>query len=99
MEWNQAEYNAERTRLTKEQADLTALKRQELERSMVPCVLVERVVNGLLAGLAQKISYLEIPDVKKQEILADLQAIPIDDYFTNALRDIEADADSSSPAA
>jgi len=98
MEWNQAEYNSEGTRLRREQADKLALENAQARRELIPCVLVEKVVNAVLGGLAQKISYLEISDLKKQEILADLQAIPIDDYFTVALREIEADPASGTNA-
>ena len=42
--------------------------------------------------------FLEIPDAKKQEILADLQAIPIDDYFDTAQAEAENDPQDSSEA-
>jgi len=85
------DYDNEKTRLTKEQADVVALKKAEMLRELVPAKLVERVWAGVMADLRQKISFLELPDGKKAEILADLQDIPIDDYFTAASQSDEED--------
>lgn len=76
------DYDGERTRLTKENADIAALKKAEMLRELLPAALVERVWNGVMTDLRQKISVCDIPDLSKQEILADLQNVPIDDYFT-----------------
>lgn len=93
------DYESEKTRLTKEQADIAALKKTEMQHLLLPVGLVEKVWNGVTADLRQKILFLEIPDVKKQEILADLQNIPIDDYFTAAnTSDEEAVESSTAPA-
>lgn len=89
------DYESEKTRLTKEQADVVALKKAEMQRELLPANLVEKVWFAALSDLRQKISFLEIPDLKKQEILADLQAIPINDYFTAANPSNEEDTEVS----
>jgi len=89
----------EKTRLTSEQADIAAINKAEMLRELVPTVFMARVWGGVLADLRQKISFLELPDAKKAEILADLQDLPIDDYFTAASQGDQEDADRQPEAA
>lgn len=76
------DFEVEKTRDTAASADTRELKLANLRRENIPAYNVERVVGALLSDLRQQITYLEIPDDKKADILRNLQAIPIDEYFT-----------------
>jgi hypothetical protein len=77
-------YEAERTRLISEQADTARIKKNNLLRQNIPAELVERVVAGMMIELRQKILYAEIPAKVKTDLLRDLQAVPLDQYFLDA---------------
>lgn len=74
---------SERTRLTKEQANIASLKKDEMLRRLIPAELVERVWMSVLSDLRTKITNTELPDRVKKEILTDLQNLPIEEYFTD----------------
>jgi hypothetical protein len=79
-------------------AKIREVKLACLQHENIPAASVERVLAGVMIELRQKIQYAPLPDPLKQEILRDLQTIPIEQYFTNANASIEEpDKESSSP--
>lgn len=80
-------------------ADLKEIEKHKELREWVPVDFVERVWASVLADLRQKISILDIHDDRKQEILADLQNIPADDYFTTTSPSPEEDAEAGAQTA
>lgn len=72
-------------------AELTAVKTANLRRENIPAFLVEKVLADLMIELRQKITYATMPDKDKQDILKDLQAIPVEQFFTAKAEDEEDD--------
>ena len=72
-------------------ADLKEIEKHQALREWIPAALVDRVWSSLAAEIVQKISALEIPPEKKQELAESLQAIPIDEYFATTDSSTEAD--------
>lgn len=77
------------TRNQNESADMQAVKKANLLRENIPAHLVVSVWSSMMIELRQKILYAEIPDKAKQDILKDLMAIPVEDYFKEAKADEE----------
>lgn len=60
-------------------------RKDDLEaRLVIPAQLVGRIWGGVVLELRQKILNLNIPQEQKEEILSDLQDIPIEEYFTDS---------------
>ena len=68
-------------------AELKAVKTANLRRENIPAFLVEKVLADLMIELRQKITYTTMPDKDKQDILKDLQAIPVEQFFTAKAED------------
>lgn len=91
---------AEKTRLTKAQADVTELKKRQLLLELVPVAVVEKVVGAIMQAFRQKVMALpEISDRRKKEFLTDLQNVPIDDYFAAAREQSQSGSDQDAEAA
>lgn len=94
-----SDLEAEKIRDTRAAAKLKEIAIEDKLRNSIPVALVEKVWSATIIDLRQKILYAEIPDQTKQEILKDLQAIPIDEYFTaTGSRGEEAAEADSEPA-
>ncbi len=79
-----SDYESEKTRLTKEQADLAELKKLQMSKELCPVRLVDHAWTRAIVDLRQKILNLDyISQQQKNDILRDLQNIPIDEYFEN----------------
>lgn len=76
----------ESAKLAKLEAETKLLQMRAAQeiREWIPAALVESVWGKIVTELRQKITFLEIPDEKKKEILEDMQSIPVDDYFPTA---------------
>jgi hypothetical protein len=73
---------SEKTRLTKAQADCAEIKRETLLKRFFPRDAVERLWNGTLILLRNKVADAEIPEALKLELLKDLKDINADEYIT-----------------
>ena len=85
------DYDSEKTRLTKAQADVAEIKRETMLKNFLPRDAVERVWGGTLLQLRNKINDAEISQQLKVEILKDLQDISIDEYL--AEKAVEGNSD------
>lgn len=84
------DYESERTRLTKAQADLAELKLGEEERRLIPREAVLFAWEQIIVGFRQKILNLErMTEQEKSDVLADLQQIPVSEYFVKERTDME----------
>jgi hypothetical protein len=72
------------TRDTNKAADIKAVNLANLLRQNIPSEIVEKAWSSVIIDMRQKILYAEIPDKIKQDILKDLMAMPIDEYFKDA---------------
>jgi hypothetical protein len=72
---------SEQTRLIAANADLAEIDLDEKRRSLVPISMVERVWNATLADMRNKISYAQIPQNVKEDLVKDLQDVPREEYF------------------
>ena len=72
------------TRQANESADLTAVKKANLQRENIPAALVQRVWSAALVDIRQKVSYSGLTDHEKAELLHDLQGLDVEKYFTDA---------------
>ena len=73
----------EQLKLVKEQSRHVAIRASILEKQTAPVALVEKVWSDFIVDLRQKITNLAIPAEQRTEILADLQTIPVENYFVN----------------
>lgn len=73
----------EQLKLVKEQSRHVAIRASILEKQAAPVALVEKVWSDFIVDLRQKITNLAIPAEQRTEILADLQTIPVENYFVN----------------
>lgn len=86
----------ERTELTREQKELTRLKKDKLAGILVFAEDAQRLWDSAVIALRQKIADAEIPEKTKQDILKDLQSIPIDEYASKDKTSPGADAEDES---
>ena len=69
--------------LVREQGRLASARSSIMEKEFVPVAIVEKVWSDFMVDLRQKISNLSVPAKERSEILADLQTIPVENYFVN----------------
>ena len=93
------DYDAQRTRKITAEADLLEMEKRQTVRDWIPAELVESMWGKIITELRQKITFLEVPDEKKKEILEDLQSIPVDDYFSSAKSNDLGDSQEGAAAA
>ena len=88
----------ERALLVREQRELTASKKQILMQRWVPVEVIDRLWSTVAHELSRKIQNATLPEDVKQELAADLKAIPADEYLAAAAQsDIEDVAEGSEP--
>ncbi len=90
---------AEKTRLTKEQADITTLKRKQMEQDLVPLALVESVWSRTIIEYRQRVLASDLPQTLKEELLEILSETKTDEYFAAAIKDLESGPDADAEAA
>ena len=71
---------------TMKAAALKDVRTKTLLKENVPIAIVEKVWSDFMVDLRQKITNLNIPAKERSEILADLQTIPVENYFVNLER-------------
>jgi len=89
-----SDLQAERTRLTKEQADIAEVKKANLLRENIPTAMVVKVWSSFVIDLRQKILLSELSDAAKRDILHDLQSIPVENYFEDSKLAVVHDPDA-----
>jgi phage terminase Nu1 subunit (DNA packaging protein) len=72
VEWNQAEYNAERTRLTREQADKLAMENAVSRRELVSVVEMAAFINRVFTAMKGRIMAANFEPEDKDQILREL---------------------------
>lgn len=81
------------TRDANESADIKAIKKANLLRENIPAALVEKVWSAAISELRQRVLYSALADDAKADILHDLKAIPVEEYFATAAADKDEGGD------
>ena len=76
---------------TKQQAKLTKTKDAILKREWIPAEMVEKVWSDYIVDLRQKVQSLNLPAKDRADILADMQSIPVENYFMKPSMDKETE--------
>jgi hypothetical protein len=85
--------------LKQEQTALIRLKKEQLSGTLVNRDQCQQLWDNAVLALRQKIIDAAIPEQTKQEILKDLQTIPIDEYLdkkqTGSSADVEGEPETA----
>ena len=84
----------ERAELTREQTAIARIKKDNLLRKNIPADLVEMVWFRLVKDFRDRVQCSPIPVKVQNDLLAELAAIPIDEYFAELAK---LPADDSEP--
>jgi hypothetical protein len=86
----------ERALLVREQRELTEAKKLILLQRWVPLEVVDRLWSAVAHELSRKIQNAALAEDVKQELSADLKAIPTDEYLSAAAQ-VSLDDDTEGP--
>ncbi len=93
------DYESEKTRLTKENADIAAIKKNQLNGELVLMATVVSVWSKVTIEFRQWVLSLEIPQQKKEEGLDLLTEPKINEYIASASIELEDGAETDTEAA
>jgi AraC-like DNA-binding protein len=79
-----SDYDNERTRLTKAQADQAELDLSVSRREVVPVAIAFQCVSNMLFAVRRVIEMSELPNDRKDAIFNELQSMKPDDFITEA---------------
>jgi phage terminase Nu1 subunit (DNA packaging protein) len=81
---DKADYEAEKTRLTKAQADQAELDLSVSRKEVVPVAIAFQCVSNMLFAVRRIIEMSELPNDRKDAIFNELQSMKPDDFITEA---------------
>jgi phage terminase Nu1 subunit (DNA packaging protein) len=75
---------AEKTRLTRAQADIAEVERAERRNQVLPLDAISRTWDNIALSWRRTITTSELSDTEKDSLLAELQSVTVNAYLENA---------------
>ncbi len=82
-------FEAEKTRLTGEQADIAEIKKHELRGELVPVDVVEFLWASRILEYRERVLSEPIDQKSKENLLSCIPEIKREEYFSRAIADVE----------